>query len=130
MSKMSSLEQAIYKLLVQENISFVQEKNFSDCYNGKYKFDFYIPSKNICIELQGSQHYEFTSFFHKNRSDFTKAQERDRRKISYCLAQAIKLYIIPYWEINNIKSFSDIIQTKFLARSKFHNDDVWRHQNS
>lgn len=129
MGKMSSLEQVVYRILIEENISFVQEKQFKDCYNGLYRFDYYIPSKNIAIELNGAQHYKFVSAFYKKKSDFTKAQERDRRKISYCLAQNIKLYVIPYWEIDNINNFSDIIQDKFLAKTKYHNDDIWRQQN-
>ncbi len=99
-------------------------------YNGLYRFDFYIPSLNIVLEVNGLQHYVFTKQFHTNRSDFLKAQERDRRKISYCLANNIKIYCIPYWEIGNIKTFNDLFQDKFLARSKFHNDTAWRNQKT
>lgn len=128
---MSSFEQKIYKILKQENLSFVQEKQFKDCYNGLYRFDFYLPRKNILIEVQGPQHYEYTKIFHKSRSDFLKAQERDRRKISYCLAQNIPLYCIPFWEIDDISTFKDIISPKFSVKSKFHNDEVWReHQKN
>lgn len=127
---MSSLEQAIYKILVRENISFEQEKNFKDCYNGLYRFDYYLPKLNMALECQGQQHYIFTKKFHKNRSDFTKGQERDRRKINYCLAKGIKLYCIPYWDIDKITCFNDIIQDKYLARSKFHNDRAYRQQKS
>ena len=123
---MSSLERRIYDILRAENISFEQEKNFKDCYNGYYRFDFFCPSYNIIFEANGQQHYQFTKAFHKKRSDFTKAQERDRRKISYCLARDIKLYCIPYWEIEKLNNFSDLIQEKFLAHSQFHNDNIWR----
>ena len=131
MSRMSSFEQKIYKILRQENLSFVQEKTFKDLKNGLYRYDFYIPSRNICLEINGAQHYEFSKVFYKKRSDFLKAKERDRKKISYCLAHNIQLYCIPYWEIDNLSCFSDIIQKKFLALSKFHNDEVWReHQKN
>ena len=128
MSEMSSLERVVYRLLVQANISFQQEKNFKDCYAGYYHYDFYIPSKNIIIEVNGMQHYQFTKLFHKTRSDFTKAQERDRRKISYCLAHNISLYIIPYWDIENLHKVDDLFQEKYLARDKFHNDRAWSQQ--
>ena len=127
---MSSLEKHIYQVLLQASLYFVQEKQFKDLRNGLYRFDFYIPSQNTAIEVQGAQHYEFLKAFHKKRSDFTKAQERDRAKISYCLARGIKLYCIPYWEVNNIHSVNDLFQEEFLARSKFHNDEVWRLQKS
>ena len=123
---MSNLERVIYKILLKQKVKFVQEKVFKDLRNGLYRFDFYLPDLNICIEVQGAQHYQFNKLFHKKRSDFTKAQERDRRKISYCLAHSIKLYCIPYWEIENIKEYKDIFKSEFLASSKFHNDTVWR----
>ena len=130
MNKMSSFEQKIYRILRQENLSFVQEKQFKDCYNGLYRFDFFLPTQNIIIEVHGAQHYEMNKQFYKSRAEFAKAQERDRRKISYCLAHNIKIYCIPYWEIDNIKHFEDVTQDKFLAKSKFHNDEVWKQQKS
>lgn len=122
---MSAFEQLVARLLRQAGIIFQQEKNFKDCYNGYYRYDFFLPEKNIVIELNGMQHYQFTKIFYKKKSDFTKAQERDRRKISYCLANNILLYIIPYWEKDNLHYTDDLFQEKFLAKSKFHNDMVW-----
>ena len=80
----------------------------------------------MCCEIDGPQHMEYTKFFHKKRSDFTKAQERDRVKNSYCLAHEIPLYRIPYWEMDNIRCVDDIFQDKFLVRSKYHNDNIYR----
>ena len=127
---MSTFEKIVYQILSGSGILFEQEKQFKDFYNGLYRFDFYIPDRKTVIEVNGLQHYTFTRQFHANRSDFLKAQERDRRKIAYCLANDIKIYCIPYWEIGNIKTFNDLFQDKFLARSKFHNDEVWRIQKN
>ena len=128
---MSSFEQKVYKILCQENLSFVQEKTFDDLAHGYYRFDFYLPKQNVIFEINGQQHYQYTKMFHKKRSDFTKAQERDRRKISYCLAHNISLYCIPFWEIDNISSYKDLISEKFFVKSKFHNDRAWReHQKN
>lgn len=127
---MSSLEKVVYNILHNAGVNFQQEKIFSDCYNGKYRYDFHLPDENILLEVHGRQHYEFNSKFYKNRSDFLKAQERDRRKASYALANRIALYCIPYWEIDNLKTIDDLFNPKFRVRSSFHNDDVWRaHQN-
>ena len=123
---MSKYENYISNLLRQANIRFFQEYTFKQLYNGLYRFDFYLPNLNTCLEINGMQHYIYTSYFYKSKSDFLKAQERDRRKISYCLAQNIKLYELPYWEIENIKTVEDIFQDKFLVYSKFHNDEVGR----
>ena len=81
MSKMSSLEKVVSNLLSQANFSYEREKIFKDCYNGLYRYDFYLPEKNALLEVQGQQHYIFTKKFYKNKSEFLKAQERDRRKI-------------------------------------------------
>lgn len=127
---MSNFEKIIYQILTESNIQFEQEKQFKDLYNGLYRFDFYLPEKNCVLEVNGLQHYVYTKQFHANRSEFSKGQERDRRKISYCLAHDIKIYCLPYWELGNIKTIQDIFQTKFLAQSKFHNDEVWRNQKN
>lgn len=129
MNKMSSYEQKIYGLLVKAHITVVREKVFTDCYNGLYRYDFYLPDLNTLCEVQGEQHYIYNKKFYKNKSDFLKAQERDRRKISYALAHSIKIYCIPYWEIENLSSTEDLFSQKFLAKSKFHNDIVFRTKN-
>ena len=123
---MSSLERKVYDLLNGGHITFVREKVFKDCYNGLYRYDFYLPEQNIVLEVNGTQHYIFNKKFYKNKSEFLKAQERDRRKISYALARGLKIYCIPYWEIENLSSVDDLFAQKFLAKSKFHNDDVFR----
>lgn len=130
MRKMSLLEKRICQVLSKSNIDFIQEKCFKDLRNGLYRFDFYIPSQRATIEVQGEQHYTYSKFFYKKRSEFTKAQERDRIKISYCLAHGLKMYCIPFWEVRGILTSQDIFQEKFLARSKFHNDEVWRLQKN
>lgn len=129
MSNMSSLEQKVYDLLNKGHISFVREKVFKDCYNGLYRYDFYLPALNTVLEVNGTQHYTYTKKFFKNKSDFLKAQERDRRKISYALARGMKIYCIPYWEIDNISTTNDLFAQKFLAKTKFHNDDAFRIKN-
>ncbi len=126
---MSSFEKIVHSILLRNGVDFVQEKQFKDLRNGLYRFDFFLPGANAAIEVNGQQHYIYTKNFHKKKSDFTKAQERDRQKIQYCLAHNIKLYIIPYWEADHLKSLKDLFQQKFLATDKFHNDIVWRQQN-
>lgn len=127
----STLEYCISRVLHQNHLTFTTEKTFEDLHHGLYRYDFYLPSLNVLIEAQGTQHYTYSKFFHKKRSDFTKAQERDRRKISYALVHKIPLYCIPYWDIDSIHTLSDIFKPEYLATSKFHNDIVYRnHQKS
>lgn len=123
---MSKNEEKIVKILLQEKISFIREKTFQDLKNGKFRFDFYLPKENIIIEIDGEQHFKQIKKFQKTRQDFLKQQERDRRKNSYCLANNIPLYRIPYWEIENINCFKQLIKKEFLVKNKWHNDNLRR----
>lgn len=126
---MSKGEEKIKEILQRARISFETEKTFEDLRGGRYRFDFYIPSRECLIEYQGQQHYQLIPRYFSNRLEFHKAQERDRRKISYCLAHGIYIYCIPYWEIDKIEKAEDLFQNKFLARTKWKNDEDWkRHQ--
>lgn len=124
--KTSSLEEHIISVLKKEKIKFQREKTYPDLKQGWYRYDFFIPSLNFLIEIDGAQHYKFSKLFHKKRQDFLKAQERDRRKNSYALSHNIPLYRIPYFEIENIHTFQDILQDKFLVKDKWHCDNVAR----
>lgn len=122
---MSSYEEKIVKILKKEKIKFVREKSFPDLKKGKYRFDFFIPDYDgapVVCEVNGIQHYEQVKKFQPTRQDFLAQKERDRRKISYCLAHGIALYIIPYWDIDKIQKATDIFQKKYLATSRWKND--------
>lgn len=123
---MSKYEQILEQILVKNKVIFVREKTFVDLKRGSYRFDFFLPQSNIVIEVNGEQHYKQVKCFQKTRKDFLAAQERDRRKISWCLANKIKIYCIPYWEIKNIKSLEQVFQDKFLAKTKWKNDEDWK----
>ena len=124
--KTSSLEEKIITILKKEKIKFQREKTYPDLKFGYYRFDFFLPQYNLLIEVDGAQHYKFSKIFHKKRQDFLKAQERDRRKNSYALSHNIPLYRIPCFEIENINTFQDILQDKFLVKDKWHCDNIAR----
>ena len=98
---MSKGENKIIDILNQAHIRFEREKTFSDLKHGKFRFDFLIHLQrgDCIIEFNGEQHYEFVGKFYKNELEWRQALGRDMRKISYCLAHNIPLYIIPFWEI-------------------------------
>lgn len=121
---MSKYEDVVICILKQSQINFLREKTFSDLKHGLFRFDFYIPNlqgKTVIIEVDGEQHFKPVY----GRQSFLKGQEHDRRKNSYCLANDIPLYRIPYWEIKNIKSSSDIFVNKFLVKNRWHNDHLY-----
>ena len=121
---MSHYEEKIVTLLKRGKIKFEREKRFSDLRNGRFRFDFYVYIQGgpVIVEVQGEQHYQFVSRFYKSRKDFMAARERDRRKISYCLANQIPIYIIPYWEIENLTCAADLFQERFRAKTRWKND--------
>ena len=123
---MSKGENRIVDLLNQAGLKFVREKSFSDLKHGSFRYDFYLPYIDggpAIIEFNGEQHYQFVSKFYKNYRDLQKTQEHDRRKISYALANDIKIYIIPYWELGKINTARQFFQEKYLARDRWKNDD-------
>ena len=123
---MSGLEAIVNKILIAEGKKFEREKQLTNIYNGLYRADFILPREKIAIEVNGQQHYEYVKIFHKNRSEFLKAKERDRRKLKGLIAAGYKVYCIPYWEIDNIHTFADLTSEKFHATTQYHNDIVWR----
>ena len=118
----SNYEEQVIHLLRAANIKFVREKTYKDLRGGRFRFDFYLPGFNCIIEVDGEQHFKQVAKFQRTRADFLKQQENDRRKNSYCLANNIPLFRIPYWELPNIKNARDLFQKKFRVFSKWHND--------
>ena len=120
---MSKYEEQIIKILKQERIKIQREKTFSDLKHGLFRFDFYLPEKNTIIEVDGEQHFKPIY----GRQAFLKGQEHDRQKNSYCLANNIPLYRIPYWEIKNLRTADDIFKDEFLVKTRWHNDHLSPH---
>ena len=119
---MSSYEEKIVKILKAAAIKFQREKTFSDLRGGKYRYDFYIPSTNTILEIDGQFHFKPI----RGEQELKAQKERDRRKNSYALAHNIPLYRIPYWDLDNnsIKNYNNLIQKKYLVTSSWHNDRI------
>lgn len=123
---MSKYENKVMEILKKQKISFQREKTFRDLKKGLYRFDFYLPNYNsraVIIEVDGEQHFQPIY----GRKAFLKGQEHDRQKNSYCLANQIPLYRIPYWEIDKLKTGADLFQEKFLVKNRWHSDTLKQH---
>ena len=57
----------------------------------RLELDIFLPEINTAIEIQGAQHFSFTSFFHKAYSDFEKQKEYDEEKRNLCHGAGIRL---------------------------------------
>lgn len=124
---MSQGEELISKILTKAKIPFEKEKTFFDLKKGSYRYDFYIPDRSgrpAIIEYNGAQHYEFVPNFYPSPRFWLTSLERDRRKISYALANDIDIYIIPYWDYSKLKKADDLFQTKYKAKTRWHNDEI------
>lgn len=120
---MSKYEDQVVSILKQFKIKFQREKTFSDLKHGLFRFDFYIPNLQgapAIVEVDGEQHFKPIY----GRQAFLKGQEHDRRKNSYCLANKIPIYRIPYWEIKNLKTINDIFTEEHLVKNRWHNDNL------
>lgn len=104
-------EKIMFSMLDQLNIPFSTQlckTTFDWCKN--YRYDFYIPSTNGIIEIQGMQHYEEgfnKSILNKNIKTLKELQENDRVKKELALKNGIKNYIVidcRYSELEFIKN--------------------------
>lgn len=127
---MSNGEEKILRILLGAGIKVQREKSFSDLRGGKFRYDFFLPDQHAIIEYNGEQHYYQVKKFHKTRSEFTKAQENDRRKISYALANNYTIYCIPYWELEKINTYKDLFSPMYIAADRWKNDKDWAKFNS
>lgn len=107
-------EKILWDILVKNNITFLTRYNkFEDCRNPKtgYKliFDAYIPEYNICVEIDGPQHFRISfKNFHLTEKQFDDIEFRDEVKNKYCRDNKITLIRISYKEFSKME---DILKT-------------------
>lgn len=58
--------------------------------------DFFLPLKQLIIEVNGEQHTKFKPFFFDSKKDFYMSQLRDRTKMDWCELNNISLVIFDY----------------------------------
>lgn len=87
-----SLEKALPNTLVkhEEYVSYKGQRLF---------FDFYLPTLNLYVEVQGVQHTEFNKHFHQDAAAFRAQKKRDAMKKEWCALNSQTLLCINYDEI-------------------------------
>ena len=99
----SSGEKVIANILDNKEITYIRQHTFSNCKDQKVlPFDFYIPSKNMCIEFDGKQHFEPIEYF-GGQEKFEIQIKHDKIKDNFCKENGISLLRIPYYKYNNIE---------------------------
>lgn len=110
----SSGEKGIEDYLTKINLKFVKEKTFDDLkFKRKLRFDFYIPSLNLCIEYDGRQHFIPIDIWGGEES-LKENQMRDHMKNEYCQRNDINLLRINYKE----KDIDRILKERIACMKK------------
>ena len=103
----SGLEKKTEDWLIENNISYLTQYKFNDCKDKrKLPFDFYLPSLNTCIEVDGEQHYKSLRFFKNHiftEEEKNEIQKRDNIKTEYCKKHGIKLIRLNYLDFHSNK---------------------------
>lgn len=60
--------------------------------------DFFVPHRNLIVEVNGEQHSKHIGFFHQSKYDYLKAKARDRDKINWCELNGITLVVLEFNE--------------------------------
>lgn len=115
----SSLELEVRRWLEKRKIIFIRQYKFSDCKNKRpLPFDFYLPNHNICIEVDGEQHFNVGAKIKKFtflEEDVQKVQHNDNIKTQYCLNNNIKLVRLPYWIFRIKGKFEEILKNELTT---------------
>lgn len=108
-NKLSNIAREVKNFLDENQIKYIQEYRFNDCRNiNPLPFDFYLIDYNICLEIDGEQHYyEQSMRYFKNgefsKENFKKIKKNDNIKNKYCKDNNIKLIRLKYNKIRNKK---------------------------
>ena len=85
--------------------------------NRNLELDLFNENLNLAFEIQGIQHYKFSTYFYKTYSDFKYQQLKDEYKKLLCKNNDITLVEIPYWVETN-DGIYDYIYEKLLSLNK------------
>lgn len=108
----------LFSILNSLNIYFKTEKTFKN--TGKKRFDIFIPSSNLLIEIDGEQHF-------KNiRNSLLRSVNSDIIKNKFCIDTDKTLLRISYQEFSDINKLKNII---LLAISKKFNELLLKNYN-
>lgn len=97
--KQSNLSYYVEQYLIEKGVEYIREFRFDDCrYKRALPFDFYLPSYNYVIEVNGDQHYYENPMFQQSLEE---RQKIDKIKEEYCAEHKIGFLAIPRWWIQN-----------------------------
>ena len=104
--KQSRYEREVERILKANEIQYMTQYKFDDCKNiNSLPFDFYLPDRNVLIEVDGQSHYCPVSFggisYERAKEGFKRTIMNDRIKDKYCFDNGIFLLRIPHFILDN-----------------------------
>ena len=109
-NQISQIEYNVKKYLDEKNINYIQQKRFDDCKNKRaLPFDFYLPQYNLCIEVNGTQHYREQQIFSET---LEHRKMIDNIKKEYCKKNNILFLELPYWDFQDRKTTKETYKIK------------------
>lgn len=103
----------VYNYLLKHRIDFEQQKDFPNLLGVSgfpLSYDFYIPSKNLLIEVNGLQHYSPVKYFGGIKK-FNIQKEHDKRKRLYAQNNGYRLLEIKCCDSSYFENINKILQT-------------------
>lgn len=79
--------------------TLVKEEEYVNYKGQRLFFDFYLPTLNLFVEVQGVQHTEFNKHFHSDAAAFRAQKKRDKLKKEWCDLEDKTLVCIHHQEI-------------------------------
>lgn len=118
---MSKPEKDFSDCLLKHDVEYQYEYKIGDCcHKSMLKFDFWLPTYQVLIEIDGEHHYKPVNF--RGISDeqakirYEYCVEMDNIKNKYCKSNNITLIRIPYW--NFTQEYYDKIITQICKADK------------
>ena len=112
-NNMSKLESECALILNQLGLNYQQQMTIPGCkYKKPLRFDFYILDYDLYVEIDGAQHYKYTTLFHKNLIQYFDQILRDRTKDLFVHDQELNFLRIRYDENIKKKLLSKIKELK------------------
>ena len=72
-SENTSMEMDYRVITGKDNLKYIREKTFPELKGGTLRYDFYLPTLGILVEVDSMLHFKPIPKFHKTKTDFTHA---------------------------------------------------------
>lgn len=118
----SKLAERTYKALQTLGMTVIPEY---DKLGERLRVDFVVRELGLAIEVQGSQHTEFSKLYHGNQDGFRNSQKRDNRKKVLCEEQGLKLIELSESEIMNASGPEDLAKLILQKHTELAHEEEW-----